>query len=203
MAKERRAIIVEGQIDALRLIENGFDFTVAGQGTAFGEEHAQNLRHLGVNQVFLALDADDAGQEAARKIGHFFQKEGAEVKVIRFPPKNDPDSFLSAKGAEGFLKLMENSIGYLEFLVQHEGKKINDSNPAGKNELVQLLAKQIRKWNHPLMVHESCAKWRICCKCPSRWWERGKILFRICIFGRRQALDCKLWIPIEYWRGIF
>ncbi|MBU6447213.1 MAG: DNA primase, partial [Verrucomicrobia bacterium] len=34
IAKARKAIIVEGQIDALRLIYSGFDWTVAGQGTA-------------------------------------------------------------------------------------------------------------------------------------------------------------------------
>jgi len=41
IAKERKAIIVEGQIDALRLIHSGFNYTVAGQGTAFGEGHVR------------------------------------------------------------------------------------------------------------------------------------------------------------------
>ena len=50
--KERMALIVEGQIDALRLIEAGFNFTVAGQGTAFGEEHAKEVIQLGINKVF-------------------------------------------------------------------------------------------------------------------------------------------------------
>ena len=84
IAKERKAIIVEGQIDALRLIQTGFNVTVAGQGTAFGEGHVKELMILGVNQVFLALDADKAGQEATAKIGHLFQKEGIDVKVVNY-----------------------------------------------------------------------------------------------------------------------
>ncbi|NGX43449.1 MAG: DNA primase [Chlamydiae bacterium] len=158
IAKERRVIVVEGQIDALSLIHSGFNFTVAGQGTAFGEGHVQVLMQLGVNQVYLALDSDDAGMEAATKIGNLFQKEGAGVRLVQLPPGNDPDTFLKEKGAESFLKMLENSKDYLDFLVEYHSRAININSPAGKNELVQILAKQIREWKHSLMVHESLRK---------------------------------------------
>jgi len=77
--KEKRVLIVEGQIDALRLIHCGFDWTVASQGTAFGEEMTQELIQLGVRQVYLGLDGDIAGKTAAAKIGHLFKK-----KELRF-----------------------------------------------------------------------------------------------------------------------
>lgn len=158
IAKERKAIVVEGQIDALRLIQTGFDITVAGQGTAFGEGHVKELIALGINQVFLALDADNAGQEATQKIGNLFQKDGVEVKVVQMPPGADPDSFLMEKGPEGFLGVLEGSIDYLTFLVRHLSRHLNMESPAGKNELVQQVSKQIRTWEHPLMVHESLRK---------------------------------------------
>jgi DNA primase len=158
IAKEKRALIVEGQIDALRLISNGFSWTVAGQGTAFGEEMAKELIHLGVRQVFLALDGDTAGQEAAVKIGHLFQKEGIDVWVLILPEKCDPDLLLQEKGPEEWEKRLDESIEYLPFLVKHFSKMINTETPAGKNELVQTIAKRIREWDHPLMVHESLRK---------------------------------------------
>lgn len=158
IAKERKAIIVEGQIDALRLIQEGFTITVAGQGTAFGEGHVKELTTLGVNEAYLALDSDNAGLEAAAKIGNLFQKEGVEVRVIRMPQGSDPDSFLRENGPEAFLKLMEGSIDYLTFLVGHLSRHLNIDSPAGKNELIQVVTKQIREWNHPLMVHESLRK---------------------------------------------
>src|SRR4029079_8228782 len=37
--KQKQAIIVEGGLDALRMIFHGFDLTVAALGTAFGEDH--------------------------------------------------------------------------------------------------------------------------------------------------------------------
>lgn len=158
IAKDRKALIVEGQIDALRLIYSGFNWTVAGQGTAFGEDHAKELIHLGVRQVYLAFDGDTAGQEATVKVGNLFQKEGVEVFVLRLPEKCDPDLVLQEKGPEEWQKMIDKSVDYLTFLVDHMSKTINVQSPAGKNELVQSIAKKIREWDHPLMVHESLRK---------------------------------------------
>jgi DNA primase len=158
IAKDRRALIVEGQIDALRLIYSGFNWTVAGQGTAFGEEQAKELIQLGVRQVYLAFDGDKAGQEAAVKVGNIFQKEGVEVLVLQLPEKCDPDLVLQEKGPEEWQKKVQSAVDYLTFLVAHMSKTINVQSPAGKNELVQTIAKKIREWDHPLMVHESLRK---------------------------------------------
>ena len=158
IAKERKAIVVEGQVDALRLIQEGFNITVAGQGTAFGEGHVKELTSLGINQVFLALDSDLAGQEATSKIGHLFQKEGVEVRIIQMPSGNDPDSFLKENGPEAFLKLLETSSDYLNFLIKYLSINLNLDSPAGKNELVRNATKLIREWDHPLMVHETLRK---------------------------------------------
>lgn len=155
IAKQRKALIVEGQIDALRLIQEGFDITVAGQGTAFGEGHVKELLNLGVNEVYLALDSDNAGIEATAKIGNFFQKEGVDVKIVQLPEKMDPDSYLQQHDAASFLKLMEEGIDYLSFLVKYHARTLNIDSPAGKNELIQLIVKQVRSWDHPVMVEES------------------------------------------------
>lgn len=157
IAKESQAIIVEGQIDCLRLIHAGYDYTVAGQGTAFGEEHAKELMHLGVNKVFLALDGDDAGQTAAMKIGHIFQKKGVEVMVVPLPHKSDPDSLLTERGPEYFDALLKESKDYLNFLYSHLSKGATLS-PSKKNEIVSEIVAKIKQWEMPVMVHESLKK---------------------------------------------
>lgn len=155
IVKERQVIIVEGQIDALRLIHEGFNFSVAAQGTAFGQEHADELVNMGVNIVYLALDSDDAGREAAAKVGDLFQKRGIEVKIVPLPAGADPDTYLMDNGPEAFQQLMEKGQGYLEFLVCHLSRGIDVETPAGKNNLVKMVSQQLRKWEDPLMVHES------------------------------------------------
>jgi DNA primase len=158
IAKERKAIVVEGQIDAMRLIHAGFNFTVASQGTAFTQEHAEELIHLGVSRVYLAFDGDAAGQEAAAKVGHLFQKRAIEVFVLALPEKRDPDLIIREEGPEAWKAYLDNSPDYLTFLVRKLSKTINMDSPAAKAEMVQFIAKKIREWDEPLMVHESLKK---------------------------------------------
>ncbi|NGX58228.1 MAG: DNA primase [Chlamydiae bacterium] len=155
IAKERQAVIVEGQIDCLRLIFEGVDIAVAGQGTAFGEGHVQELLNLGVNRIYLALDSDLAGREATVKIGNMFQKAGVGVFILKLPQNSDPDDFVQRKGIQAFLDLMDQAVDYLPFLVDLSSHKHKSSTPAEKNELVYSLASQIRGWDDEVMVHES------------------------------------------------
>lgn len=158
IAKERKVIIVEGQLDALRLIHSGLNLTVAGQGTAFGVGHVKELVELGVNQVYLAMDPDNAGQEAVSKVGQLFQKEGIEAWVVQLPKGKDPDCFIREVGPHAFIKLLTTSKDYLTFLVHYRIHQLNLNTPAGKQELVRQIATQIRTWNDQVMIHESLKK---------------------------------------------
>ncbi|MBB63597.1 MAG: DNA primase [Waddliaceae bacterium] len=158
ITKEKRAIIVEGQLDALKMIEAGFTITVAAQGTAFGEGHVQELLKLGVEQVYLAFDSDQAGREAASKVGDMFQTKGVEVLCLRIPVGADPDSLLRDAGAEAVLGLMKEAVDYLTFVLAHRSHAANTDSPAIKTQIVQKISEQVRAWEDPVMVHESLRK---------------------------------------------
>ncbi len=158
IVKKRIALVVEGQIDALRLIDEGINFVTASQGTAFGEGHVQELMLLGIHTVYLAFDSDKAGRAATAKVGDLFQKEGIDVRIVTMPAGYDPDLYVKEKGKDAFLALMDQSIEYLAFLVDYLSEGIDQKTPAGKNELAQVVEKQIRTWPHPLLVHESLKK---------------------------------------------
>ena len=158
IAKEKRAIIVEGQIDALRLIQEGMTLTVAGQGTAFTKDQVKELLQLGITKVYLALDGDQAGETATIRLGNFFQKEGVEACVVPIPLGMDPDTFLNESGPLAFIDLLQDSVDYLSFLLNHFSKGVDFSSPSQKNHCIQTLVQRIRSWNHPLMVHESLRK---------------------------------------------
>ena len=158
IAKEKRAVVVEGQVDCLRLIQEGLPITVAGQGTAFGDGHVDQLISLGVQKVYLALDGDSAGQEATAKIGNLFQKQGIDVRVVAIPQGEDPDTLLQKQGIQGVIALVDGAEGYLRFLVRYSATQYDMSSPAGKNQLISKLVGQIREWDDPVMVYESLRK---------------------------------------------
>lgn len=155
IAKEQKAVIVEGQIDALRLIHNGFNFTVASQGTAFGEGHVKELLNLGLKKAYLVFDSDPAGLEATIKVGDLLLRHAVDVHVVRLPQGSDPDTFLLKQGTSEFEAKLEQAGDYLEFLIAHERKQVNFDSPAAKSVFVIEMARKIRSWEHPLLVHES------------------------------------------------
>lgn len=171
IAKEKKVIVVEGQIDALRLIQEKIDYTVAGQGTAFGKTHVQLLTRLGIAKAYLAFDGDQAGREAREKVGQLFQKEGIEVLHLLFPEGFDPDLILQKEGAEGFLSYLGRAKDHISFLVSHYGKELDVKTPAGKNQLAQRILAQIRDWDHPLMIHEGTKRLAEVLQVPERMLE--------------------------------
>ncbi|MCB1110339.1 MAG: DNA primase [Chlamydiia bacterium] len=187
IAKERRAIVVEGQIDALRLIQEGFNITVAGQGTAFTEEHVKELLNLGITKVYLALDGDEAGKTAASKIGNLFQKEGVEVYTISMPAGMDPDTLLKEQGPLAFIELLEKAEDYLSFLIRYFSKDSDLSSPSEKNHLIQTIAARIRGWDHPLMVHESLRKLARLTHVPEKLVGVGQEEMRRSTFIKREG----------------
>lgn len=166
IVKKRMAVVVEGQIDALRLIDAGINFVTASQGTAFGEGHVNELVQLGIHTVYLAFDSDIAGQKAALKVGDLFQSEGIAVKIVKMPENYDPDLFVKENGSGPFLNLLDEAQDYLMFLVTHLSLEIDTKTPAGKNELAKMAEKQIRRWPHPLLVHESLKKLAVLLQVP-------------------------------------
>lgn len=158
IAKEGKVIIVEGQIDALRLIDFGYDYTVASLGTAFGVSHVQDLIKIGARRVYLAFDSDSAGVQASMKVGDLFQSHGIEVYIVRLPAQVDPDTYLLESHKEAFQKLLDTSIDYLSFLISYHTSQIDISNPMQKSHAAQQIMQQIKKWQDPILVYESLKK---------------------------------------------
>lgn len=155
IAKERHALLVEGQLDALTLIEAGLNIALATLGTAFGESHIAELQQLGVQRVYIAFDGDKAGAEATRKVGHLCQREGLQVGVVSLPQGQDPDSYLRKEGIERFLDLVAASQDYIPFIWHQLETERDLRSPAAKTQAVEQLITQVRSWKNSLLIHES------------------------------------------------
>lgn len=155
LAKGKKALLVEGQIDALKLIASGLNATVAPLGTALTESHVDKLTQLGIESAYLAFDSDQAGLNAAIKTGNLLQKKGISTFVILMPENEDPDSILRERGVEGFRELLKTKKDYLSFLLEISSKRTDLNDPANKSRIVEKIAEEIKKWEHPVLVHES------------------------------------------------
>ncbi len=157
--KTKTIIIVEGQIDCLKLIYNGFDFCVASQGTAFSDDQVKQIIRLGVKKVYVAFDSDDAGIVASVKLANALQQEGLDVLIVKMDKGLDPDAILAKdNGKINFQKLLDNSMYFIDFLISIMKNKINTKSPAQLNDMVKKIANMVKKFKDPVMVYASLKK---------------------------------------------
>jgi DNA primase len=107
IAKQDRAIVVEGNTDVIALRQVGVEPVVASMGTALTEHQLRELGRL-TKRLYLCFDADAAGQEATLRGMQLAVTQGFDVRVVALPkgedPADAPDAFSARLGsAESYL----------------------------------------------------------------------------------------------------
>ena len=96
IAREDRAVVVEGNTDVIALRQAGFAPVVASMGTALTEAQLRELARL-TKRLFLCFDADAAGQDATLRGMALAVRDGFSVRVVPLPlgtdPADDPAAF--------------------------------------------------------------------------------------------------------------
>ncbi|MDR1377088.1 MAG: DNA primase [Synergistaceae bacterium] len=97
--EKKRALLVEGYMDALRLHIHGYAEAVASLGTALTEEQAKLLKRF-ADRCYICYDSDTAGQDATLRGMYTLQSSGLDVYVISLPVGKDPDELLNSEGGK-------------------------------------------------------------------------------------------------------
>jgi DNA primase len=126
-AKARRLVVVEGYTDVLALHQAGVPETVAIMGTALTEHQLAELaRAAGAEgTIYLALDADRAGQQAMLRAAKIAEDRDVELRVVQLPEGSDPAELVAEGGADAVVGRLDGALSVLEFTVRRvlaEGK---------------------------------------------------------------------------------
>lgn len=139
---EKKAIIVEGELDLISSYQNGVQNVVAIKGSALTHEQVLLLSRL-TSEIILALDSDLAGDAAARRGITLATNAGLTVKVTRNDPYKDPDEFARAD-PEGYKKAIQKAQNVWDFIIESIVAKYDVRSGDGKaklsRELVPLLS---------------------------------------------------------------
>jgi len=122
------AILVEGNMDAIRMYSSGVKNVLALMGTAITKEQIEILKKLRV-PIILMLDSDNAGELATLNIGNELIKNNIETKVVRLSGAKDPDEYIVQNGIEAFKDVIKNSLNYFDYKlnVLKENKNLNNT----------------------------------------------------------------------------
>jgi DNA primase len=124
IAKQERAIVVEGNPDVLALRQAGIEPVVAPMGTALTERQLKELSRL-THKAYLCFDGDAAGEAATLRGMELAAAQGFDVRVVTLPPGSDP-----ADEPEGFEERLARAESYLGYRVRLEIERATDRQEA-------------------------------------------------------------------------
>lgn len=154
-----RAVVVEGYMDVIAAHQFGFSEVIASMGTALTEKQMSLLKRYTRN-IVLALDADEAGSEAAlrgiqvaanaadheqiatidwRGIVSYQDQLKADIRVASLSDNEDPDSLIR-KDPDAFRELLETSLPVTDHLFSVIGEQVEKDNPRSRSRAVESLA---------------------------------------------------------------
>jgi len=124
IAKQDRAVVVEGNPDVLALRQVGIEPVVASMGTALTERQLRELGRL-TKHIVLCFDGDAAGEAATLRGMELAAAQGLDVRVVPLPAGLDP-----ADLAAGFDVRLASATSYLLHRVRLEVERAPDRQEA-------------------------------------------------------------------------
>jgi DNA primase len=177
--RARRAIIVEGYMDFLSVYSSGIKNAVATLGTALTRDHVGVLKRY-TDRYVVIFDGDESGIKAAVRSLDVFLEEGLLPNVVILPEGTDPDSFISARGKDELLSLIENAAGLLDFYIDNTVREYRSGTLTLKRS-VKEIADVLAKVNDPI-AKNGYAK-----KAAEKLGVRENELLSLMRFGKGQA----------------
>ena len=116
--RKKEVIIVEGNMDAIRLYASGIKNVVALMGTSLTKEQIGIIKNLRAH-VLLMFDNDEAGENATYQNGNLLKDHGINFDVIRLTQKKDPDEYIIAYGPQALEENIRNPISFLDFKLKY------------------------------------------------------------------------------------
>ena len=156
IGRRRKAVLVEGYMDFIKLYANGIRNVVATLGTAFTNEHARLLRRF-CEEVVIVYDGDVAGIRSAVRAGEILLEQGISSSICRIPDGLDPDDYLEAHGPESLGELIEDAVDVSDFIIDDTFTRYREKKMSS-GESIRFLADMVSKIKDPVRRAEAVSR---------------------------------------------
>ncbi len=168
--REDQAVVVEGYMDVIAAHQFGIDNVVASNGTSITDKQMMLLKRY-TERVVLALDADDAGSEAAlrgvevaagvadhelvatidwRGLVSYQDVLKADIRVTTLPKGDDPDS-LVRRDPEALRALIREALPVSDHLFAAVTKATEAADPRSRSRAVEALLPTVAAMADPVV----------------------------------------------------
>ncbi|HUR98280.1 MAG TPA: DNA primase [Pyrinomonadaceae bacterium] len=152
--KKKFAILVEGYLDLIALVQHGVRNVAASLGTAFTPEQSKLLGRF-AKKVVINYDGDVAGIGAARRAVEILLPNDFEIKVLVLPDGKDPDDFIREHGAERYNHARGRAVPYLDFVLKSALQGRSLANAKQKAEAIEDVLPVLSDIKNPIQKRES------------------------------------------------
>ena len=143
----KNIIIVEGNMDAIRMYANGYQNVVALMGTSLTKEQIDLIKKLRAS-VTLLLDSDNAGETATITNGEILLKNNIETFVLRLDGAKDPDEYLVKFGNNQFKEAIKHQVPFLDYKLTSLKNNYNVNNPVELANYINQMLKYINNFDN-------------------------------------------------------
>lgn len=146
---EKEVIIVEGNMDAIRLYSSGIKNVVALMGTSLTKEQVQIIKNMRA-KVILMFDNDEAGETATFTNGNILSKYNINPFVIRLSGEKDPDEYIIKNGINAIINNIKDPLSFLDFKLKYLKKSKDLSKTEDLVKYIRELVSSIKDTNDEL-----------------------------------------------------
>ncbi len=115
-ARREEVIVVEGVLDALSLIEQGYNNAVAVFGTQglAADKYLDLLSESSVKTIYLCYDGDESGSKGARRDAYALEDLGYEVRIANIDDM-DPNEFMQDNEPGAFQERFDEAVPAIQW----------------------------------------------------------------------------------------
>ncbi len=154
-----KLIMCEGYMDVIALHQAGFTNAIATLGTAVTSEHARYVSRY-AKTVYLAYDSDGAGKNATKKAINLLSEVGIDAKVINIVGAKDPDEYIKKYGKAAFARLLDGSVGQIDYrlgeILDKYNMEISEEKERAVLECCTMLSEVFPEYRREIYISRLC-----------------------------------------------
>lgn len=116
--RKKEVILVEGNMDSIRMYSSGIKNVLALMGTSLTKEQVSIIKSLRAN-IILMFDNDNAGEIATYQNGTILEEAGLNPQIVRISGPKDPDEYIIKNGAHALMENIRSPISFLDFKLKY------------------------------------------------------------------------------------
>jgi DNA primase len=147
--KANSVVLVEGELDMISSHQAGVQHVVAIKGSALSENQLRLINRVTQNLI-LSLDADVAGDTAARRGIELADRLGFNLRVVQIEDGKDPDD-VAQKNPALWQKLVRAAIPVYDYLLDSACQRFDTTTAEGKKQISREFLPVLNRISEPIV----------------------------------------------------